>query len=270
KLKSSAIKKLAVKYELKVLQPKELDDPSFIKELKEINPKLGVIVAFRMLPEQVWSLPELGSINLHASLLPMYRGAAPINWAIMNGEEKTGVTTFFLKHKLDTGDILDKKEVAIENTDTAGVLHEKLKKVGASLLSKSVKDVLNGNYVADPQEKIESDKLKKAPKIHTETCKINWRASSKRIYDHIRGLNPYPGAWTILRNVNEGKELRVKIFDVEYEISNVYGKTEGEIYVEGSSFKICASDGYIIVREIQPPDKKKMDVNSFLNGYSIT
>ncbi|MBI9067520.1 MAG: methionyl-tRNA formyltransferase [Salinivirgaceae bacterium] len=266
KINESAVKKYAKEQNLHILQPTNLKDSSFQEELKALNADLQIIVAFRMLPESVWSMPKLGSINLHGSLLPQYRGAAPINWAVINGEDKTGVTTFFLKHEIDTGDILFKEEIEISNNDTAGTIHDKLMLVGANLLVKTTESIIENNYSETPQHSLIEKEIKHAPKIFKADCKINWNQNTQSIHNLIRGLSPYPTAWTDIIDTT-GKKTSVKIFYTNSEI-NSHNYSCGKIIVEGkNSLKIAAKDGFIVVHELQLAGKKRMNTSAFLQGF---
>ena len=263
-LLQSAVKKYAVEHQLKILQPEKLKSLSFLEELKSLKADLQVVVAFRMLPEFVWNMPPLGTINLHGSLLPQYRGAAPINWAVINGEKETGVTTFKLKHEIDTGNILLQERFPIGEEDTAGDVHNKMKEIGARLLVKTIEEVVNGTLQETPQD-LSYDKqhspLKQAPKIQTATTRIDWSQPVAAIYNFVRGLSPYPAAFIIMN------EKMLKIFTSKKEI--VYPKhTEGEYETDGKTFlKFAAADGYLHVLQIQLEGKKKMSVEEFLRGY---
>lgn len=262
-LQQSAVKKFALAKGLKVLQPVKLKDPAFIEQLKQINPDLQIVVAFRMLPESVWSLPRMGTINVHASLLPQYRGAAPVNWAIINGEQETGVTTFLLKHEIDTGDTLLSKKIMIADTDNAGSLHDKLKEAGADLLAETVSELLAGRLHPVAQPTFESSKLKHAPKIFTETCRINWNSSTRDIHNLIRGLSPYPAAFTEW----EGKKL--KIFNSAGTILST-PREPGTVESDGKSYlRFCTSDGIIDVLDLQMEGRKRMAIDEFLRGYRL-
>ncbi len=264
-LQQSAVKKYAVEQQLKILQPEKLKNHSFLEELKSLNADLQVVVAFRMLPEFVWSMPPMGTINLHGSLLPQYRGAAPINWAVINGEKETGVTTFKLKHEIDTGNILLQERFPIGEDDTAGDVHDKMKEIGANLLLKTVKGISDGSLKETPQLQV-SDRdgqtpLKHAPKIHTDTSRINWSQPVAAIYNFVRGLSPYPAAFTIMN------EKMLKIFTSKKEIV-IPKHSEGEYETDGKTFlKIAAADGYLHVLQIQLEGKKKMSIEEFLRGY---
>lgn len=261
KLQESAVKKYAVEKGLTVLQPLKLKDPQFIAELEALKADLQVVVAFRMLPEIVWKMPPGGTINLHGSLLPQYRGAAPINHAIINGETESGVTTFFLKQEIDTGDVIFSECVAIAADDTAGDLHDHLMFAGAGLLVKTVKAIAENNYSEQPQ--IFSDELKHAPKIFKEFCKINWDQPVKTIYNLIRGLSPYPTAFTALN------EKTLKIFKAEYE-TIAPAMVAGQHITDGKSFlKFAAQDGFISLLDVQYEGKKRMMIDEFLRGMRL-
>ncbi len=262
----SAVKKFAASKQLKILQPEKLKNEDFISELKQLNADLQIVVAFRMLPEVVWNMPPMGTINLHGSLLPQYRGAAPINWAIINGEKETGVTTFKLKHNIDTGNILMQQKIEIGDTETAGELHDKMMQVGADLLLETI-DKLEQNLLKEiPQTSIKTEfdepiVLHHAPKIFTETCMIDWQKSVGEIYNLIRGLSPYPAAFSY---VNEKK---LKIFIAEKEITSLQN-SPGEIISDNKSFlKFACKNGYISIKELQLEGKKKMNIEDFLRGW---
>lgn len=262
KLQESAVKKFAHAHQLPVLQPTNLKDPAFLSELKAFQADLQVVVAFRMLPEVVWNMPPKGTINLHASLLPQYRGAAPINHAIINGETETGVSTFLLQHEIDTGNILFSEKVAIGPDDTASDLHDKLMTVGAGLLVDTVKAVQKGEIAGQPQPMDRGD-LKPAPKIHKEDCLIDWNQPVRKVYNFIRGLSPYPTAYTSL----EGKVL--KIYGASPEESPVE-QNPGTVDSDGKSYlKFACNDGYIRVTDLQIQNKKRMSVTDFLRGYRL-
>ncbi len=265
KLMTSAVKEYATSKSLTVLQPTNLKDESFLKELKSLNANLQVVVAFRMLPKAVWKMPELGTFNLHASLLPQYRGAAPINWAIINKEEKTGVTTFFIDEKIDTGSIIANKEVIIEESETADTLHDKLMRKGADLVLETLNLIEKGN--ANPKPQPESGSLKDAPKLTPENTRIDWSQSGEDIDAFIRGLSPYPVAWSLLHNNNE--DLKTKIYAARFE-KDTHEQEPGFIQASKKELKVACLDGYIIIKEIQLPGKRKMEVSSLLNGYSFS
>lgn len=260
KLQQSAVKKYALQQQLTLLQPTNLKDESFIEDVKKLNANLQVVVAFRMLPKIIWQLPKYGTFNLHASLLPDYRGAAPINWAIINGEEKTGATTFFIDEKIDTGNIILKDEISILPTENAGELHDKLMILGGKLVVKTVQLIEQGNVTTQKQPEKDS---KPAPKIFTETCKIDWQKPLNEIYNFIRGLNPYPAAWTQLQGTT-----KLKIYDTEKHFTTHNHKI-GEIFSKENKIFIAVSEGFIEVKSLQLAGKRKMDSKSFLNGYSF-
>lgn len=262
KMMGSAVKEYALSQNLKVLQPLNLKDEAFLKELKDLNANLQVVVAFRMLPKVVWQMPEYGTFNLHASLLPQYRGAAPINWAIINGEEKTGVTTFFIDEKIDTGEIIANKEVLIEKYETAETLHDKLMEEGSELVLETLSLIDNGTACPKPQPK--NSELKDAPKLTPENTRIDWQKPGATIEAFIRGLSPYPVAWSILENDKE--ELKTKIYNAFFEKTD-HNSIIGMIEATKKELKIACLDGYIHIKEIQLPGKRKMEVSSLLNGY---
>ena len=264
KLHESAVKKYAVAQGLQVLQPKNLKDETFLKTLKSLEANLQIVVAFRMLPKVVWQMPAYGTFNLHASLLPDYRGAAPINWAIINGEATTGVTTFFIDEKIDTGAIILQKQCPITSKDTAGLLHDKLMDLGAELVIKTTRLVEQNNVATIDQKNTTSSKM--APKISRETCEVNWDLAVEKVYNHIRGLSPYPAAWTTLHT--SGDSLYLKIYDVALE-SIPHGLEPGTIVADKSSMKIAVQGGYIHLLQIQLPGKRKMGIKDVLNGLNL-
>lgn len=260
KLQQSEVKKFALEHSLKVLQPTNLKSPDFLDELKMINPDLQVVVAFRMLPEAVWNLPPMGTINLHASLLPQYRGAAPINWAVINGEKETGVTTFKLKHAIDTGNILLQRKVTIEETDDAGSVHDKLMRSGAELLVETVKGLQAGKLQEVQQDVLVTEDIKHAPKIFREDCEIDWNDRTENIYNLIRGLSPHPGAFAFLK----GK--RIKITEISKEIGTP-SMPPGNYKTDKKTFlKFATHDGYIHILKLKPEGKSDMGIEDFLRG----
>jgi methionyl-tRNA formyltransferase len=264
KLNESAVKKYALSEELNILQPKNLKNEEFHQELKNLKADLQIVVAFRMLPKAVWQMPKFGTFNLHASLLPEYRGAAPIHWAIINGETKTGVTTFFIDDKIDTGEIILQEEIAISDDETVGSLHDKLMFLGADLVSKTVDLISKGNVITKKQPELEE---KSASKLNPENTRIDWTDSLDNIYNKIRGLNPFPTAWTIIKN--EEEEITAKIYTVQKEeIEHEYNI--GEIITSKKELKVAVTKGFIIIDEIKLSGKKKMDVKSLLNGYTFS
>lgn len=264
KLSQSAVKKYALDQNIPVLQPTNLKSENFLEQLKALNGNLQIVVAFRMLPKVVWSMPALGTFNLHASLLPQYRGAAPINWAIINGEKETGVTTFFIDDKIDTGEIILQEKITIEETETAGMLHDKLMTLGATLVVKTVSLIAKGNVTTQKQP--ETTTLKSAYKIHRDTCKIDWSASIHTIYNHIRGLSPYPAAWTTM--VNGADPFNIKVYTATKEIAE-HHHAVGTVIHNKNEIKVAVKEGFIGLEEIQLPGKKKMDAKSILNGLKI-
>ena len=264
KLNESAVKKYAHSQNLNILQPLNLKNEDFLQELKAINANLQIVVAFRMLPKAVWKMPEFGTFNLHASLLPSYRGAAPIHWAIINGETKTGATSFFIDDKIDTGEIILQEEIKVLADETVGTLHDKLMYLGATLVSKTVDYISKGNVKTTKQPDLEE---KSAPKLSPDNTRIDWSDSLDRIYNKIRGLNPFPAAWTLIKNNDE--EISTKIYAVKKEIAN-HNFTFGRIIATKKELKVAVSKGYIIIEEIKLSGKKKMDAKSLLNGYSFS
>jgi len=298
-LQQSAVKKYAVENNLHVLQPEKLKNPEFLAELKSLNADLQIVVAFRMLPELVWNMPPMGSVNLHGSLLPQYRGAAPINWAVINGEKETGCTTFKLKHEIDTGDILLQESFAIGENETAGEVHDKMKEIGAQLLIKTVKGLANGTLEEKPQTSMGNGQSsigngqspieepgnteghspftihhspltilhspKHAPKIFTETCQIDWNKATDEVFNLIRGLSPYPTALTFL----DGKKLKIFIAQKEPGmVDDAAGKSPGMYETDKKSYlKFACADGFILVKELQLEGKKQLKVEDFLRGY---
>lgn len=250
-LQPSPVKQYAVSQGLKVLQPEKLKNEEFVAELRSLNADLQIVVAFRMLPEVVWSMPRLGTFNLHASLLPQYRGAAPINWAVINGDTETGITTFFLKHEIDTGEVIDQVRVPIADTDNVEVVYERLMRLGGDLVLKTVDAILEGSVKTIPQEELaQVGELRPAPKIFKETCRIDWTIGVKRIYDFVRGLSPYPAAWTEL--YQEGTDpVMLKIFETE-KLFCEHSLASGTIVTDCKTyFKIASSDGYVNVLSLQ-------------------
>lgn len=264
KLRESAVKEFAKSREIPVLQPTNLKAEEFQKNLEALNPNVQVVVAFRMLPKSVWNYPEFGTFNLHASLLPQYRGAAPINWAIMNGEKETGVSTFFLDEKIDTGAMIMQRSTEISSEENLESLHDRLMETGAELVVETLKNISEDSINPVPQP--EDSNLKDAPKLTRENTKIDWNRSVNEIYDQIRGLNPYPAAWCYLESNSE--EMNVKIYGVE-KISVDHNLQKGEIKIKDKTLKVAASGGYIVVKEIQLPGKRKMEVSALLNGFNF-
>lgn len=269
KLTASAVKEYALSKNIPVLQPVNLKEDSFLSRLKAYQADLQIVVAFRMLPEQVWNMPPLGTFNLHASLLPDYRGAAPINHAIINGESETGVTTFFLEHTIDTGKIILQERTKIGMSETAGELHDRLMNMGAALVLKSVQLIKSGNFQLTDQSSLQYNSIKVAPKIFKEHCRINWNRPVRNVYNLIRGLSPYPGAYSELKS-NLTETVLVKFYKTSYDEIK-HGLEPGTIETDGKSLiRIYSSDGFITVEELQLAGKKAMNASEFLRGYSFS
>lgn len=269
KLQYSPVKEYALSQNLPLLQPEKLKDETFIEELRALKADLQIVVAFRMLPEVVWNMPRLGTFNLHASLLPQYRGAAPINWAVINGETETGITTFFLQHAIDTGNVIQQVAIPIADSDNVGVVHDKLMELGGKLVVETVDAIIAGTVKAIPQDEMaEGIELKPAPKIFKETCRIDWNQSAKRVYDFIRGLSPYPAAWSELPGAN-GIPVVVKIFESE-KIEESHQLQPGSIKTDGKKqLWVAVNDGFIAIRSLQLPGKKRMSTEDLLRGYQF-
>lgn len=262
-LQPSPVKQYALEQGLKILQPANLKDPDFIEELRSLQADLQIVVAFRMLPEVVWNMPPLGTFNAHASLLPKYRGAAPINWAVINGDTETGITTFFLKHEIDTGDIIQQVRIPIEETDNVEIVHDKLMLLSGKLVTETVDNIIAGTVKAIPQDEIKDCDLTPAPKIFRDTCRINWNQPTKKVYDFIRGLSPYPAAWTTLN----GKA--VKIYEAE-KVENSSIQKPGTIRTDGkTNMEIATADGFLNVKTLQLEGKKKMPISDLLRGFKL-
>ncbi len=264
KLRESAVKTYALTQNLPVLQPTNLKSEEFQQELKALNPNVQVVVAFRMLPRAVWSLPEYGTFNLHASLLPQYRGAAPINWAIINGEKKTGVSTFFLDDKIDTGAMILQEEIPIHESENVKSLHDRLMDLGSRLVVRTLDDIANEKVEPTPQA--ESKDLKDAPKLTRENTKIDWNQPLENIYNLIRGLNPYPAAWCFL--VNSLEEMQVKVYNIDM-LTQEHHLPNGTVSIMDNQIKVAAPGGFILIQEIQLPGKKKMSAKALLNGFNF-
>lgn len=264
KLQESAVKQYAKSEGLHVMQPTNLKDEVFLSELKALDANLQIVVAFRMLPEAVWRMPELGTFNLHASLLPNYRGAAPINWAIINGETQTGVSTFFIDEKIDTGAMILQKDVTINKSDNAGSLHDKLMTVGSHLVLETVKLIAQGDIKTTPQP--ENAEIKTAYKLNKENCKIDWNDTIYNINNKIRGLSPYPAAWCYLENNNT--TLDIKIYEAGIVLEN-HNFDTGFLIADKQNIKIAVKEGFIIIKKIKLPGKRLMDAKSLLNGYQF-
>ncbi|MCQ2217236.1 MAG: methionyl-tRNA formyltransferase [Paludibacteraceae bacterium] len=269
KIQYSPVKNYALEQGLRLLQPEKLKDEQFVEELRSLQADLQIVVAFRMLPEVVWAMPKLGTFNLHASLLPQYRGAAPINWAVINGEKETGVTTFFLTHEIDTGKIIQQEKEPILDTDNAGTIHDKLMYKGSALILETVNAIIAGTVKAKPQEELyqSESELKPAPKIFKETCKIDFNKPSREIHNLVRGLSPYPAAWCSL---NTGKEiLATKIYETET-IESVHQLQPGSISTDNKKrLDIATSNGFLRIKELQIPGKKRLPIEDFLRGFKL-
>ena len=269
-LQGSPVKLYAEAQGLKILQPVNLKDEAFVEELRSLQADLQIVVAFRMLPEVVWNMPKWGTFNLHASLLPQYRGAAPINWAVMNGDTETGITTFFLKHEIDTGDIIQQVKVPIADTDNVEIVYDKLMMLGGDLVLETVDKILDGTVSAIPQEEIiqSATELRPAPKIFKETCRINWNTGVKKVYDFVRGLSPYPAAWTEICLPDDSRQV-LKIFETQKEFAN-HTLAIGAMDTDGKTYlRIAVEDGFVNLLSIQVAGKKRMPVSDFLRGYRV-
>ena len=267
KMYQSPVKEYAVAHDLKLMQPVSLKDPEFVEELRSLNADLQIVIAFRMMPEVVWNMPPLGTFNLHASLLPKYRGAAPINWAVMNGDTETGVTTFFLKHEIDTGDIIQQERIAIAETDNVGVVHDKLMMLGAGMVIETVDAIIAGTVKPIPQEQLlnKDEEPTPAPKIFKETCEIDFTRSSRDVYNHIRGLSPYPAAWTTIKDSN-GIEYALKIYETELPSEKIIGEP-GMMVTTKDTLTFACADGSIEIKSLQLAGKKRMTTAEFLRGF---
>lgn len=279
KVQFSPVKQYALEHDLPLLQPERLKDEAFVEALRAWNADLQIVVAFRMLPEVVWNMPRLGTFNLHASLLPQYRGAAPINWAVINGDTETGITTFFLKHEIDTGEVIQQVRVPIADTDNVEVVHDKLMMLGGKLVLETVDAILNGTVKPIPQEEMAVvGELRPAPKIFKETCRIDWNQPVKKIYDFIRGLSPYPAAWSELI-ASEKESVVVKIFEVEKIVKkndkrcrNSRGRfcKVGSIETDGKKYiKVSVPGGFVSILSLQLPGKKRLKIDELLRGYHL-
>ena len=269
KIHESAVKQCAVRHGLPVLQPEKLKDPVFLETLRSYRADLFVVVAFRMLPDEVWQMPPLGTINLHASLLPQYRGAAPVNWAIINGETRSGTTVFFINREIDKGNIISYREEAINPDDTAGTLHDRLMYSGATHLAEAVKAIASGNFKTIPQDHTQQNQLlKSAPKIFRETCKINWNSDVAQVHNFIRGLSPYPAAWTTLAN-SKGERLSLKIYETVI-VGHETAAPAGTIVSDNKTYlRVAANGGWIEIINLQLEGKKRMRVQEFLRGREM-
>ncbi|MBQ7690493.1 MAG: methionyl-tRNA formyltransferase [Muribaculaceae bacterium] len=265
----SAVKQYALAHNLPLLQPVNLKDDDFVARLRACDAQLFIVIAFRMLPQVVWQMPPLGTFNLHASLLPKYRGAAPINWAVMNGDKRTGVTTFFLKHEIDTGDIIQQRAIDIARTDNVGDIHDRLMMLGADMVADTVEAILAGNVKTIAQEQLveAGAEATPAPKIFKDTCRINWQRSGEEVYNHVRGLSPFPTAWTELVN-SQGKRHTIKVYATgEPEPAQM---PPGTILSDGKCFmKVAAGDATVPILELQLAGKRRMNLSEFLRGFKI-
>ena len=270
KLQFSPVKQYALEHSLPLLQPEKLKDEAFVEALREWKADLQIVVAFRMLPEVVWNMPRLGTFNLHASLLPQYRGAAPINWAVINGDTETGITTFFLRHEIDTGEVIQQVRIPIADTDDVGIVHDKLMMLGGKLVTETVDAILNDAVKPIPQEEMAVvGELRPAPKIFKDTCRIDWNQPVKRIYDFIRGLSPYPAAWSELVQP-DGETVVMKIFETE-KIIQSHQLTPGTLLTDGKTYiHVAAADGSIGIRALQLPGKKRLKTDELLRGFRLT
>ena len=265
-IQQSPVKEFAIKNNLPLLQPANLKEPVFIESLKSLHADLFIVVAFRMLPEVVWKMPPKGTFNLHASLLPQYRGAAPINWAVINGEKETGVTTFFLKQEIDTGEIIFQEKTFIDSKETAGDLHDRLMELGAHLVLRTVKAIDSNKINTTPQEQLINNNIKNAPKIFRDDCKINWNDRAGKIFNKIRGLSPYPAAWSILKISN--KSINVKIYFAD--LCEDFESPPGGIFTNNKDYlKVKTGEGSLCIKELQMEGKKKLSIQEFLRGTNI-
>ncbi|MBQ9821665.1 MAG: methionyl-tRNA formyltransferase [Muribaculaceae bacterium] len=272
-LQQSDVKRYAVEHGLPVLQPVSLKDEAFIEELRGYGAQLFIVIAFRMLPEAVWQMPPLGTFNLHASLLPRYRGAAPINWAVMNGDTETGVTTFFLKHEIDTGDVIQQRSCPIDRHDDVEAVHDRLMVMGAYMVLETVDAIIEGTVKPIPQDQMltTGQQPTPAPKIFKETCRIDWARPAEALYNHIRGLSPYPAAWTVLKDENGNEVTTIKVYKTgEPEPFGGYPHpTPGTIMADRKTVRIACADGWLQILTLQQSGKKRMDTDAFLHGFTF-
>lgn len=268
-LLESDVKQYAVSQGLHVMQPVKLKDEAFVNELRSLDAHLFIVIAFRMLPEVVWGMPPMGTFNLHASLLPKYRGAAPINWAVMNGDKTTGVTTFFLKHEIDTGDVIEQRSIEIGRKDNVGVVYDRLMTLGASMVLNTVDNIVAGEVKPIPQDEMltAGEEPTPAPKIFKETCCIDWTRSAEDIYNHVRGLSPYPAAWTTLVDA-DGNENTIKVYETG-EPEAAQGLVPGTIKADGKTMRVACADGWLQIVSLQLAGKKRMDADAFMRGFSL-
>ena len=262
KMQFSAVKEYALAHNLPLLQPEKLKNEEFLDALRALHADLQIVVAFRMLPEVVWAMPPLGTFNLHGSLLPQYRGAAPINWAIINGEQETGVTTFFLQQEIDTGDLILQKRTPITDDDNAGTIHDRLMSIGAAAVVETVDCIIAGNAPKTPQP--QGVTLKSAPKIFKETCRVDWKQSCHQIFNFVRGLSPYPAAWSVLHT--DDKTIDIKLFEVTREPA-AHTLQAGQVVCDGKNYlKVAVADGFVKIESLQPAGKKRMSAADWLRG----
>lgn len=268
-LQASPVKQYAVAHNIPLLQPEKLKNEKFVEALRAWKADLQIVVAFRMLPEVVWNMPHLGTFNLHASLLPQYRGAAPINWAVMNGDTETGITTFFLTHEIDTGEVIQQVRVPIADTDDVGVVHDKLMNLGGQLVVETVDAIINDTVKPIPQEEMAVvGELRPAPKIFKDTCHIDWSQPTKKIYDFIRGLSPYPAAWTELEDA-EGKRIPVKIYE-NTKLQKEHDLAPGTIETDNKTYlNVATADGFLSVKSLQISGKKRLRIDELLRGFKF-
>ena len=273
-LQQSDVKRYAVEHGLPVLQPVSLKDEAFIEELRGYGAQLFIVIAFRMLPEAVWQMPPLGTFNLHASLLPRYRGAAPINWAVINGDTETGVTTFFLKHEIDTGDVIQQRSCPIGRHDNVEDVHDRLMAMGADMVLETVDAIINGTVKPIPQDQMltTGQQPTPAPKIFKDTCRIDWTRPAEELYNHIRGLSPYPAAWTVLKDENGNEVTTIKVYKTgEPEpFTGNERPVPGAILADRKTLRVACADGWLQVLSLQQSGKKRMDTDAFLRGFTVT
>ena len=273
-LQQSDVKRYAVEHGLPVLQPVSLKDEAFIAELRSFGAQLFIVIAFRMRPEAVWQMPSLGTFNLHASLLPRYRGAAPINWAVMNGDTETGVTTFFLKHEIDTGDVIQQRSCPIGRDDNVEDVHDRLMVMGADMVLETVDAIINGTVKPIPQDQMltTGQQPTPAPKIFKDTCRIDWTRPAEELYNHIRGLSPYPAAWTVLKDENGNEVTTIKVYktgEPEPFTGNEH-PVPGTLLADRKTLRVACADGWLQVLSLQQSGKKRMDTDAFLRGFTVT
>lgn len=268
-LLESDVKQYAVSQGLHVMQPIKLKDEAFVDELRSLDAHLFIVIAFRMLPEVVWGMPPMGTFNLHASLLPKYRGAAPINWAVMNGDKVTGVTTFFLKHEIDTGDVIEQRSIEIDRQDNVGVVYDRLMTLGAGMVLNTVDSIVAGEVKAIPQDQMltAGEQPTPAPKIFKETCRIDWTRTAEEVYNHTRGLSPYPAAWTTLVD-DKGTESVIKIYETG-EPEPAQNLIPGTIKADGKTMRVACADGWLEIKQLQLAGKKRMEADAFMRGFTL-